>query len=77
MAPVNPVTITSICIFKNGKDVCHGDSGSPLMWSKSDRTHVVGVASKSYLCMTKKPAIYEATSPASDWIKKTVGSFCK
>ncbi|XP_031634649.1 serine protease Hayan-like, partial [Contarinia nasturtii] len=56
------------------KDACHGDSGGPLTYLRTNTSTIVGVVSFGYGCGLDIPSIYTRVSHYLDWIEPHVWS---
>nr|QYL00320.1 pro-phenoloxidase activating protein I [Holotrichia parallela] len=65
---------TQLCAGgESGKDSCNGDSGGPLLKSRSDRFYLEGIVSFGADCGTQGwPGIYTKVSKYRDWIESNL-----
>lgn len=66
---------TQLCIGKNGKNACNGDSGGPLACETEGNFKVLGIA--SYVagsCDVDHPVVYTKVSAYVSWIMEHIKS---
>uniref|UniRef100_A0A182PSE9 trypsin n=1 Tax=Anopheles epiroticus TaxID=199890 RepID=A0A182PSE9_9DIPT len=62
----------NLCTFsKTGQGVCHGDSGSPVVWNGRQVAVVIGVL---VCCAVGNPDVHSSTVYHHRWIQKTIAA---
>ncbi|XP_041375260.1 chymotrypsin-like protease CTRL-1 [Gigantopelta aegis] len=70
----NNVTTNQVCASGGAtKQVCNGDSGSPLSCRVNDRWYVVGVVSWGDNNCHGRPSVFTRISEFTSWIQSTTG----
>uniref|UniRef100_A0A903Z095 trypsin n=1 Tax=Anopheles minimus TaxID=112268 RepID=A0A903Z095_9DIPT len=70
----NSIYDGNICTFiENGRSICNGDSGSPVIWNGMQ----VGVVSWSEKCALEYPDVHTSVSYFYDWIQQTMAANSK
>ncbi|KAK6618992.1 hypothetical protein RUM44_003373 [Polyplax serrata] len=64
------VSDKQMCTYKDNKDACQSDSGSPLLWMdpNSGSLNVLGIVSYGIQCATSNPSVNTRVSSYLGWI---------
>ena len=70
---------THVCTYSRGQDMCFGDSGSPLTYTRGASSFLIGIASWSSNCDTTKPIGFTRIVSYLNWITSNAydGDYCQ